>query len=124
MMTGTDILALEQRRFKAMIDGNAAELDTLLHRDLNYTHSSGAVDTKDSYVRGIREKLWDYKTIKTSNEAVKLYGDTALVHCRLQIDLLVKDTPRQVDSLALSVWVKDGGHWQCVAVHSVPHPKG
>lgn len=123
-MTGTDILALEQRRFKAMIDGNAAELDTLLHRDLKYTHSSGAVDTKDSYVRGIREKLWDYKTIKTSSEAVKLYGDTALVHCRLQIDLLVKETPRQVDSLALSVWVKDGAHWQCVAVHSVPHPKG
>lgn len=123
-MTADEILALEQRRFDAMIAGDAGALEALLHRDLRYTHSSGAVDTKESYVRGVREKLWDYRSIKTSNEAVSLYGDTAIVHCRLQIDLLVRDAPRQVDSLALTVWVKDGGRWQAVAVHSTAHPKG
>ena len=123
-MSKDDILALEQRRFKAMIAGDAAELDRLLHRDLKYTHSSGAVDTKDSYTRGVREKLWDYRSIKTGNEVVSIYGDTALVHCRLQIDLKVKDVPRQVDSLALTVWIRDEGRWQVVAVHSTAHPKG
>ena len=59
-MSKDDILALEQRRFKAMIAGDTGELATLLHRDLKYTHSSGAVDSKDSYTRGVREKLWDY----------------------------------------------------------------
>jgi len=33
-MNKNDILALEQRRFKAMIAGDAGELETLLHRDL------------------------------------------------------------------------------------------
>ena len=123
-MNKNDILALEQRRFKAMIAGDAGELETLLHRDLKYTHSSGAVDSKDSYTRGVREKLWDYQSIKTSSETVSIHGDAALVHCRLQIDLEVKGAPRQVDSIALTVWIKDEGRWQVLAVHSTPYPKG
>ena len=122
-MNKNDILALEQRRFKAMIAGDAGELETLLHRDLKYTHSSGAVDSKDSYTRGVREKLWDYQSIKTSSETVSVHDDTALVHCRLQIDLEVKGAPRQVDSIALTVWIKDEGRWQVLAVNSTPDPK-
>jgi hypothetical protein len=118
-----EILSLEQRRFKAMCAGNAGELDRLLHRDLKYTHSTGVVDGKASYLRGVRDKLWDYQSIKTSNETVSVYGDTALVHCRLQIDLKVKDVQKHVDSLALTVWVKDEGRWQVAAVHSTPYPK-
>jgi len=123
-MTAQEILALEQRRFDAMIAGDAGALEALLHRDLKYTHSSGTVDTKDSYVRGVREKLWDYRSIETENETASVYGDTAIVHCRLRIDLTVKGVPRQVDSLALAVWIKDDGRWQVVAVHSTAHPKG
>ncbi len=122
-MTAADILALERHRFDAMIAADAAALERLLHRDLKYTHSSGVADSRDSYVRGVREKLWDYQSIRTSNETVSLFGDTAIVHCRLQIDVKVKDVPRQVDSLAMTVWVKDEGRWQAVAVHSTAHPK-
>ena len=123
-MTAAEILALEQRRFDAMIAGDADALERLLHRDLKYTHSSGTVDTKESYVRGVREKLWDYRSIETEDEAVSVYGDTAIVHCRLRIDLTVKGAPRQVDSRAITVWIKDQGRWQAVAVHSTAHPKG
>jgi ketosteroid isomerase-like protein len=86
-MTRDQILALEQRRFKAMCAGDVGALDELLHRDLTYTHSSGAVDGKESYIRGVRERLWNYRSIKTSNETVSIHGGTALVHCRLRIDL-------------------------------------
>ena len=123
-MNKDDILALDRRRFDSMIAGDAGALETLLHRDLTYTHSSGAVDSRESYIRGVREKLWDYQTIKTSNETVSVHGDTALVHCRLQIDLEVKGVPRRVDSQALTVRIKDEGRWQVLAVHSTPHPNG
>ena len=92
-----EILALEQRRFKAMCAGDVAELDRLLHRDLNYTHSSGVADSKASYLGGVRDRRWDYQSIKTSGETVSRYGDTALVHCRLQIDLKVRDVEKKVD---------------------------
>ncbi len=121
-MTRDDILALDRRRFDAMCAGDLAALDRLLHRDLKYTHSSGKVDGKESYTRGVGDGLWDYQSITTSNEAVSIYGGTALVHCRLNIDVKVQGAPKRVDSVALAVWVDDGG-WQCVAVHSTPWPK-
>ena len=52
-MTRDQILALEQRRFKAMCAGDVGALDELLHRDLKYTHSSGVVDSKASYLRAL-----------------------------------------------------------------------
>lgn len=122
-MTNDQILALEQRRFKAMCAGDADALDQLLHRDLMYTHSSGRVDSKASYTRGIREKHWDYQTIQSSNESVSVYGSTALVHCRLQIDLKLDGVPKTIDSVALTVWIEDAGRWQVAAVHSTPCPK-
>ena len=121
-MTRDGILELEQRRFKAMCDGDADALGALLHDRLAYTHSSGAVDSKESYTRGVREKLWDYKSIKASNPTASINGNAALVHCRLRIDVTVGGVPKVVDSVALAVWVDDGG-WKCIAVHSTPAPK-
>jgi hypothetical protein len=122
-MTKDKILALEQRRFKAMCAGDVGALDELLHRDLKYTHSSGVVDSKASYLRGVGEKQWDYQRVKSSSEIVSIYDGAALVHCRLQIDLRVKEAPKAVDSIALTVWIEDEGRWQVVAVHSTAHPK-
>jgi hypothetical protein len=122
-MTKDQILALESRRFKAMRSGDVDELDRLLHRQLTYTHSSGVIDSKESYTGGVREKLWDYQTIETSDESVTVYGNTALVHYRLKIGLKVNNVPKVVDSIALTVWVEDEGRWQVAAVHSTPFPK-
>ena len=122
-MTRDQILALERRRFDAMCAGDAGALDQLLHRDLTYTHSTGTVDGKQSYIGGVRERLWDYRSITTSNEVVSIHGNTALVHCRLRIDLTVKDVPKLVDSVALTVWIEDDGRWQVAAVHSTPYPR-
>ena len=122
-MTKDGILELEQRRFKAMYDGDADALGALLHDGLTYTHSSGAVDSKESYTRGVREKLWHYQSIKASDATVSIAGSAALVHCRLHIDVTVGGVPKVVDSIALDVWVDDGGGWKCIAVHSTPAPK-
>jgi uncharacterized protein DUF4440 len=122
-MTADQILALEQRRFKAMCAGDVGALDELLHRDLTYTHSSGAVDSKESYLGGVRDKLWDYHSIKMSDERVSVHGGIALVHCRLNIDLTARNVPKVIDAVGLAVWIEDAGRWQVAAVHSTPHPK-
>ena len=77
-MTKDGILELEQRRFKAMCDGDADALGALLHDGLTYTHSSGAVDSKASYTGGVRDKLWDYRSIKASDATVSLHGGAAV----------------------------------------------
>ena len=121
-MTRDGILELEQRRFKAMCDGDADALSALLHDRLTYTHSSGAVDSKESYTRGVREKVWDYHSITPSDAKVSMKGNAAVVHCRLRFDLTARGVPRIIETVALAVWVDDGG-WTCIAVHSTPAPK-
>src|SRR5947209_20079090 len=53
-VTKDEILDLEQRRFKAMCNGDADALGALLHDGLTYAHSSGASDSKRSDTRGVR----------------------------------------------------------------------
>ena len=120
-MTGEDaIRALEDHRYAAMLAGDVAALERLLDDALSYTHSNGVVDTKASYIAGVRGKLWEYKSVSRENERVVLRGDTALVFCRLRIDLLVRGTPRKVDANVLGVWVRSGAEWRLLAIHSTP----
>ena len=112
------VCELEEQRYRAMVAADLAALDRLLDEALTYTHSSGVVDTKASYLAGIRDKVWEYKKIARENERVVVRGSVALVFCRLRIDLLVRSAPKKVESNALAVWVADAGQCRLVAVHS------
>jgi hypothetical protein len=117
-LTETEVRALEEQRYRAMLGADLATLDRLFDETLTYTHSSGVIDTKASYLAGVRDKVWEYKNIARENERVVLRGNAALVFCRLRIDVVVRGTPRKVDSNALAVWVRDGQQIRLLAVHS------
>jgi hypothetical protein len=121
-LTEERIRDLEAQRYAAMLGADIAALDRLLDEALTYTHSSGVVDTKDSYLAGVRDKIWEYMRIARENERVVVRGSCGLVFCRLRIDLAVRGTPRVVDSNALAVWVQAGQACRLLAVHSAPAP--
>ncbi|HWB45459.1 MAG TPA: nuclear transport factor 2 family protein [Hyphomicrobiaceae bacterium] len=121
-MTEDQVRKLEEERYAAMLAADVATLDRLLDAQLTYTHSSGVVDTKDTYIGGVRDKVWAYKAISRENERVVLSGACALAFCRLRIDVHVRGVPRKVDSNALAVWVETGGGPKLLAVHSAAVP--
>jgi hypothetical protein len=114
------VLAVEDQRYGAMLGADVATLERLLDDALAYTHSNGVVDTKASYLAGVRDRVWEYKAISRENERVVVRGSCALVFCRLRIDLLVRGAPRTVDSNSLAVWVADGPEHCLLAIHSSP----
>lgn len=117
-MTPETILSLEEQRYAAMLRADVETLERLLDPALTYTHSSGVIDTKDSYLAGVRDKDWEYRQITRENERVLLRAGAALVFCRLRIDLLVRGAPKTVNSNALAVWAQDQGQCRLLAVHS------
>ena len=119
-LSESHVRELEEQRYRAMLSADLATLDRLLDDTLTYTHSSGVIDTKTSYMAGVRDKVWEYKNISRDNERVVVRGDCALVLCRLRIDLMVRGTPKQVESNALAVWVRHGQQCRLLAVHSSP----
>jgi len=122
MTVEQDILALEDRRYAAMTAQDAATLAQLLHDDLVYTHSSAVIDTKHSYVEGIRSGKFRYSKIERTGEKVRVYGDTALVTGRAAIEVAVDGKPKSLRLRYLDVWVNQPGGWKFVAWQSTSIP--
>ncbi|MFN0089343.1 MAG: nuclear transport factor 2 family protein [Acidimicrobiales bacterium] len=116
------VAALEAERFQAMIDKNVKRLGELLADDLVYTHSNASIDTKDSYLEAIASGKFDYRAAERSEEAVRVYGDTALVTGRAALTLGVAPKARSLDLRYLDVWVRAGEAWRMVAWQSTVVP--
>ena len=53
-MSEKEFLDLEDKRFGAMIKSDFKALDTMVHEQLLYTHSSGNTDTKPSWLDSMK----------------------------------------------------------------------
>jgi ketosteroid isomerase-like protein len=113
---------LEDRRFRAMCEGDAATLEALLADALIYTHSSASVDTKASYIAGIRSKKWEYQKVERPVEEIRVYGDCAVVAGEARIEVVIAGNRRTIQNRYLDVWAKTGKGWQMVAWQSTPIP--
>jgi ketosteroid isomerase-like protein len=115
--SAAEILRLEDERYAAMLAKDVKALERLLDEQLVYMHSSGVADTKESYLRGLRE-TWDYRRIDRSDQTVRVSGDTALVFNRLEISIKVGGEPKELDNRALAVWVRRDGAWRLIGLQS------
>jgi ketosteroid isomerase-like protein len=116
------IRELEDQRYRAMCEADAAALEKLLADTLVYTHSYGGSDSKASYLAGIRAKKWQYRKIERPKEDIQVHGDCAVVTGHVKIELLSEDKPKSLNSAYTNVWVKRAGGWQMVAWQSTPLP--
>ena len=110
-----DVLAAEEERYQAMLDGDLDTLDRLCADEVSYAHSSGARDTKQEYFAKIRSGYYDYHRIDHPVERVEVLGDTAIVVGRMTADLAVDGTDKTIDNLSLAVWTRTSDSWRLLA---------
>ena len=120
--TRDTIRSLEDRRYRAMVAADAAALDELLADSMIYTHSSSLVDTKASYLEGMRNGKWKYKKIDRPVEDIQVHGSCAVVTGHVRIEVVVDGTPKSLNSRYLDVWLQGPKGWQMVAWQSTPIP--
>ena len=109
------VLAAEDRRYRAMQDADLTSLDELCADELSYAHSSGARDTKAEYFGKVRSGHYVYRRIEHPVERVEVLGDTAIVVGRMTADVEVQGVPKTIDNLALAVWTRASGAWRLLA---------
>ena len=68
----------ELNRFKVMVAKDIPGLQAVLHKDLVYFHSSGAQDTKDTYIASIASGKSSYVTITPEELQQRVYGKTGI----------------------------------------------
>jgi hypothetical protein len=120
----SEIKALEDRRYGAMLDGDTAVLDELCSDDLIYTHSKGDHDDKPSYLHKVGSRHFIYLEITHPADRILVVGGAALVTGRMTAKVSVAGRIVRVDNRYLAVWVREHGGWKFVAYQPTPIVEG
>lgn len=118
----TEIAHLEDRRWEAQIAEDISTLEQLYAPELSYTHSNGHVDTKESYIKAIANKVFDYRSEERTDTATVVVGDTAMVTGRVKIHVIAGGADRHLDARYSVIWVRRDGAWQFLCWQSTPIP--
>lgn len=104
-MTDIDaVLAAEQQRAEAMVAGDLGTLGALLEDGCRYVHSTGAVDTKESYLARIADGTFAYTWITATDQNAVDLGSAVLVSFTMSAELVLSGTPGPYRSQAVTVW--------------------
>jgi ketosteroid isomerase-like protein len=122
MSSEKEILEREDKRLAAMVGEDFGSLEAMVHDELIYTHSSGVVDTKASWLESMRSRKTRYRKVTPGERKVRLYGDTALVTGRADIEAEVGGQPKSLRLSYLIAWTKTPQGWKFVAWQSTPRP--
>lgn len=119
--TEAQLRRLEAERCQAMMAGDKARLQQLLHKDLIHVHAKGQVDTYDSYFASGGFKV-NYTRVERSDLEVRVMGDSALMLGRQLLEAVRKASGERIriDSRVMQVWVREGDTWQQVAFQTTP----
>ncbi len=116
-----EIKALENRRYRAMLDGDTCILDALCSDHLIYTHSKGDFDDKRSYVQKVGSRYYTYLEITHPADRILVVDGAALVTGRMTAKVRVADRGIvHVDNRYLAVWLREHGGWKFAAYQPTP----
>jgi hypothetical protein len=114
---------LEDSRCAAMIHADGDALSRLLDDDLVWTHSSARLDTKASFLQGLKEGGTRYLTINRSEETIRVHGNLAVITGIADLQAVLKGEQRQLRNRYTNIWVKRDGAWKMVAWQSTAVPQ-
>ncbi len=113
------LIATEKERFNAQITRDAAVLDKVLADDLVYTHSSGQVDSKQSFIQSIKDAKMVYEQINVEEQKIRLYGKIAVVNGVCTIKAINNGQPMNLKLRYTDAYKRKGKQWQLITWQSL-----
>lgn len=119
----TEVAAVETAvtsLISALIEPTEENLKAISHPDLTYGHSGGKIEDQAAFLEALLTKTNDYKTYETSDQFVKVVGNTAWVRHVMdaEIDIVPTET-LNVHLNVLTTWIKVDGKWILFARQAV-----
>ncbi len=116
------VTAAERARFEANVKADAQALQRLLAADLEYVHSNGELDSRQSFIDSLTSGKRDYVSAVPSIESVRIHGDTATIRGKAKVTVADAGTARDLHIGYTDVWVWRDGRWQMTAWRSARLP--
>jgi ketosteroid isomerase-like protein len=112
------ISGLEKARREAIIAVDKAALGALLSETLIWTHDSGGIDSKDSYLAALGTKA-RFLSMEVLDEKIAFYGSAAAVSSEYRMTIAVGDKePIVLHTRGSSVWAKEADAWRLTRFQS------
>lgn len=115
-----EILEMERARCDAMVRADIASLANLFADDMVWVHASAKVDVKDGVLRSIGSGKTKYLEINCSDQAVRLYGNMAIVGGQADMTLVSGGETKVLKNRYTISWVKGSNGWKVVNWQSTP----
>jgi ketosteroid isomerase-like protein len=110
-----EVLAAMDAWKQATLHKNRAALETLLHEDLTYSHSSAKNESKAEVIQSVTSGAASVEAIDFTDTTVRIYGNTALVKGNVAIRNNTGGKTTTANLNILHVWVKGPKGWKLVA---------
>ena len=116
----SDVTVFEDRRYDAMVGGDAASLAGMFDKGLIYTHSSGVRQDAADDLRGLAAGTDVYRTIEHGIDRTMRLADSVVVYGGQRITVETGGATHELDTLSLVVLSRPGGRWALAADVSTP----
>src|SRR3954447_2653797 len=101
------VRAAHEAFLKAAKAGDGGALNKLLADDLQYSHSSAKLETKQEAISALVKSKGDFEV---HSQTIHVYGNAATIRAKVTAHNATGDIPLSM----LQVWVKNNGNWQMV----------
>ena len=110
---------LEDARVTALCEQDAGTLERLLSESMVYVHSTGLVDTKESFLGHVRNGPIQYRTFERRDVEAYLAGEhTVIIRGEAAAGVEFDGHPLDLQFRFLAVWVRHDGAWRFEAWQS------
>jgi hypothetical protein len=114
--------AAEIKRFEANVNADAKVLGELLDEGLEYVHSNGELDSKQSFIESLTSGRRDYTSTVPEIETIRVLGNVAIIRGKAKVTVVTDGNSRNLDIGYTDVWLWKNGHWQMTAWRSARLP--
>ena len=112
-----DAIAKSLEAFRAAQAANKGDgIASICAEELSYSHSSGAIDTKESLMAGITKANYKWTTLEYKNPTIKVVGPAAIVRFNFVGEQEFTDGKKTPQNLAILMnWQKQGSDWKLLS---------
>lgn len=113
----------DAKRIEAMIKADLATLETILAKDLTYTHSNGKVDTKETLLDALRMGTTKYLAVTFTEPKYQVYGNTVVATGIAEVKVQNGTTEVAFKARFTEVWTRQRNEWRFAAWQTTRLPE-
>jgi hypothetical protein len=107
------VLECERALYRAQIARDVEALKPILGADLVYVHSTGVAETKEAYLVGVADGLYEYGMIESRDTRLQVFEDAAIMHGKVDMTVSAHGAAKNLIHLLFCLtWIRRDQTWQ------------